>query len=135
MVHSTSELPPAAAMTFKLNETAGASKRSPYEPVLTRMLWMDWHCVVLPGTHTVTVVKRVLTLLPAGPPLTTTLATFELGVIGVLGVDSELPPPQDITERQTTNPQPWRSARISADLTADLRWTTRSESPAAGKRD
>jgi hypothetical protein len=55
-------------------------------------------------------------------PLTTTLTTFEpAGVTGALGAVSELPPPpQDIADRQTTNPQPWRSARIRAGLTVDL---------------
>ena len=60
---------------------------------------MVWQFVVLPGTHTVTVVNRVLTsgLVLVGPPLTTTLAT--LGPVGTElpeePLDPEEPPDPD----------------------------------------
>src|ERR1700683_2725426 len=97
---------------------------------------MVWH-VLLPGTHTVTVVNRVLTL-SAGPPLTTTLTTFDEGVVVPdvpLAPDSvpPPPPPQDMAERQTSNPAP-RTTRITAGLTGGPLWTLRLESRGASRR-
>ena len=66
---------------------------------------MVWHWVVLPGTHTVTVVYRVLTALLLGPESTVTDATFDAGATGVVE-EPESEPPQEtmprvnITDRQ-----------------------------------
>src|ERR1700677_4854507 len=99
---------------------------------------MVWQ-VVVPGTHTVTVVYRVLmAFTPVGPALTVTLATFEAGV--TVPVPDELdpspgrsPPPQEITARHRKNAQP-RNAGVTSELTVGLRRIRRSEALAAGKR-
>ena len=58
---------------------------------------MVWHCVVLPGTHTVTVVYSVLTegpASPAGPPSTTTDSTLDTaGAFTVTVADCAALPP------------------------------------------
>src|ERR1700683_3157629 len=96
---------------------------------------MVWH-VLLPGTHTVIVVNRVLTL-SAGPPLTTTLTTFDEGVGPVPDepepVSEPPPPPQDMAERQINNPAP-RSTLVTAGLTSGPLWPHRRESLGASRR-
>src|ERR1700733_43366 len=70
------------------------------------MLSMVWQFVVLPGTHTVTVVNRVLTsgLVLVGPPLTTTPTTF--GPVGAELPDEPPDPvePVDPVERPVLPP-------------------------------
>jgi hypothetical protein len=57
---------------------------------------MVWQFVVLPGTHTVTVVNRVLTsgLVLVGPPLTMTLTT--LGPVGAELPEEPLDPVEEV---------------------------------------
>jgi hypothetical protein len=83
------------------------------------MLSMVWQFVVLPGTHTVTVVNSVLTVLLAGPELTTTLATLEpvvvvvVVVVPVPDVPTLSPPPQDSTNPHAAAQSPTRHARVA----------------------
>jgi hypothetical protein len=78
---------------------------------------MTWQSVVLPGTHTVTVVYRVLTVLLAGPESTTTLTTFDPVGAGLPG-DNELPPPppppHESADRHNAAHAPKRSVRVNA---------------------
>src|SRR5450755_3582321 len=88
---------------------------------------MVWQFVVLPGTHTVTVVYRVLTVLLAGPESTTTLTTFEPVGVGLPG-DNELPPPppppHESADRHKAAHSPERSARVT--VVAGVRTITRA---------
>src|SRR6185437_3529520 len=64
---------------------------------------MVWQLVLLPGTHTVTEVNRVLTEPPSGPASTVTLVTFaSLGPPpgGAAANPRPPPPPQDSAEAQ-----------------------------------
>ena len=99
---------------------------------------MVWQ-VVVPGTHTVTVVYSVLMAgleSSLGPPLTTTLTTFEAGVTGPPPEDpaTVLPPPHESVASEINMPQPMRSSLAAADLTADPPWTRRREWLAGGTR-
>src|SRR6266404_2600560 len=104
---------------------------------------MVWQFVALPGTHTVTVVNKVLTsgLALVGPASTTTSATLE--PVGVEPPDATPPwppppPPQESTGQQSAAHNPKRHARdgvpmeagliISANLRRSRRWAR----PAAG---
>src|SRR5580704_10873403 len=103
---------------------------------------MVWQFVVLPGTHTVTVVYRVLTVLLAGPESMTTLATFVPLGGGVLE-DSvpPPPPPHDNAVKHRAAHSPACSGRLNAAgirskpraaISVTLRGRRRSERPGAG---
>src|SRR5258707_741373 len=107
-------------------------------------MWsMVWQLVVLPGTHTVTVVNKVLTsgLVLVGPASTTMPATLEPVGVEITGAGVPLPPPQDSSDQQSAAHGPKRNARagapagatpaISANLLCSHRWAR----PAAGTRD
>src|SRR5258708_4372924 len=108
-------------------------------------MWsMVWQLVVLPGTHTVTVVNKVLTsgLVLVGPASTTMSATLEpVGVETGSPTVLRPPPPQDSTDQQRAAHSPKRQARagappgaslaINANLLCSHRWAR----PAAGTRD
>src|ERR1700719_3021150 len=95
---------------------------------------MIWQFVVVPGTHTVTVVNRVLTsgLVLVGPASTTMSATLEPvgvelpGAIEALLPPPPPPPPQESTGQQSTAHSPKRHARdgvpmgISLSISANL---------------
>src|SRR6266851_1820236 len=105
---------------------------------------MIWQFVVLPGTHTVTVVNKVLTsgLVLVGPASTTTSTTLEPVGVELPGANEPLlppPPPQESTGQQRAAHSPKRHARdgvpmgaslISANLLRSHRWAQ----PAAGTR-
>src|SRR5260370_38839573 len=103
---------------------------------------MVWQLVVLPGTHTVTVVNKVLTsgLVLVGPASTTTPAT--LGPVGGVELpganEPPPPPPQESADRQRATHTPNRHARAgvptAANLTisANLPRLRRRARPAAG---
>src|ERR1700722_15555282 len=92
------------------------------------MLSMVWQFVVLPGTHTVTVVNSVLMsgLVLVGPPLTTTLTT--LGPVGPelpvlpppLPPPLPSPPPQESIGTQRTAHSARRQARDGATVLMNL---------------
>src|SRR5258708_16843486 len=104
---------------------------------------MIWQFVVLPGTHTVTVVNKVLTsgLVLVGPASTTTPTTLE--PVGVGPTNEPVlppPPPQESADQQRAAHSPKRHARdgvprgasliISASLLRSHRWAR----PAASTR-
>src|SRR5258708_12621187 len=75
---------------------------------------MIWQFVVLPGTHTVTVVNKVLTsgLVLVGPASTTTPTTLE--PVGVGPTNEPVlppPPPQESADQQRAAHSPTRHAR------------------------
>jgi hypothetical protein len=77
---------------------------------------MVWQLVVLPGTHTVTDVYNVLTVLLTGPELATTLATLDVVVVPLPEpeLDNPLlppPPPQDSNAAHAAAQTPRRSDR------------------------
>jgi hypothetical protein len=87
---------------------------------------MVWQLVVLPGTHTVTVVNRVLTseLVLVGPESTTTLTALEADGAGPPG-DSVLPPPpppppHESADRHKAAHAPKRHARADVRDAANL---------------
>src|SRR4029077_20393544 len=94
---------------------------------------MIWQFVALPGTHTVTVVNKVLTsgVVLVGPASTTTSAT--LAPVGVEPPDPDEPlplpltttpppppPPQESTGQQRAAHSPKRQARDDAPMEARL---------------
>src|ERR1700722_6726110 len=91
---------------------------------------MVWQLVVLPGTHTVTVVNNVLVsalVVGSGPASTTTLTTLEPVDGGVPPPEDELPestpaslPPQESTAMHRTAQNPKRAARACAPVIANL---------------
>src|SRR5882724_11041916 len=100
---------------------------------------MVWQFVVLPGTHSVTVVNNVLTsgLVLVGPASTTMSAT--LAPVGVEPPDAnEAPPPQESAGRQRTAHTPKRHARAGVPriailtISASLPRSRRRARPAAG---
>src|SRR5882762_578693 len=106
---------------------------------------MVWQFVVLPGTHTVTVVNSVLTsgLVLVGPASTTmpaTLAPVGVGPPGAVELTPAppLPPPQDSTGRHRTAYTPKRLARAGTPriailaISANLPRSRRRARPAAG---
>src|SRR6266404_1448182 len=95
---------------------------------------MVWQLVVLPGTHTVTVVNSVLTLRLFGPASTTTETTFEGGGGGVGVTPAPSPPPPQETNTRLEKPiSPaaimWTTLRISVSRP----WRSRAAGPAAGR--
>src|ERR1700722_4046612 len=89
---------------------------------------MVWQLVVLPGTHTVTVVNNVLVsvlVVGSGPASTTTLTTLEPVDGGVLpppppeSTPASLPP-QERTAVHRTAQNPKRAARACAPVIANL---------------
>jgi hypothetical protein len=86
-------------------------------------MWsMVWQLVVLPGTHTVTVVNKVLTsgLVLVGPASTTMPATLEPVGVEITGAGVLLPPPQDSSDQQRAAHSPKRHARAGAPAGASL---------------
>src|SRR5450755_4280667 len=83
---------------------------------------MVWHSVVLPGTHTVTVVYKVLTASLEGPASTTTDTTFDAAGTVVLPEEPEAglesPPPHETVARLNTNARPPLSARLNLSISA-----------------
>src|ERR1700730_4828939 len=97
--------------------------RRPKDAVSTWMWSMVWQLVVLPGTHTVTVVNKVLTsgLVLVGPASTTMSTTLEPVGVETPGADVPLlPPPQDSTDQQRAAHSPKRLARAGAATGASL---------------
>src|SRR5260370_24035628 len=105
---------------------------------------MIWQFVVLPGTHTVTVVNKVLTsgLVLVGPASTTTSTTLEPVGVELPDANEPLlpPPPQESTDQQRAAHSPKRHARdgvpmgASLIISANLLRSHRLERPAAGTR-
>src|SRR6266404_1307904 len=105
---------------------------------------MVWQFVVLPGTHTVTVVNRVLTsgLALVGPASTTMSATLEPVGVELPDANDALlpPPPQESTGQQRAAHSPKRHARhgvpmgVSLIISANLLRSHRRARPAAGTR-
>src|SRR5882672_10928183 len=105
---------------------------------------MVWQLVVLPGTHTVTVVNNVLTsgLVLVGPASTTTSTTLEPVGVGLLGASEAPPPPppQESAGRQRAAYTPKRHARAGVPriailtISANLPRSRRSARPAANTR-
>src|SRR5258708_25467634 len=107
---------------------------------------MVWQFVVLPGTHTVTVVNRVLTsgLVLVGPASTTMSATSAPVGVEFPGAIEALPPPppppQESIGQQSTAHSPKRHARdgvpmgVSLIISANLLHSHRRARPAAGTR-
>jgi hypothetical protein len=81
---------------------------------------MVWHSVVLPGTHTVTVVYSVLMLLLLGPALTVTANTFDAGatVVVVEEPESGLDPPQEAMARVSRRDRAQPAIRWNAAINA-----------------
>src|ERR1700683_1086076 len=116
--------------TGSVSVTAEAIRRRPKDPVSTWILVMVWHCVVLPRTHTVTVVKSVLMSAPwavSGPGPTSTASTLAApgggGGGGVPPPDGAAgpppPPPQAVKAAIVVRPAMRRifdKARISLHL-------------------
>ena len=98
---------------------------------------MVWQFVVLPGTHTVTVVNRVLMsgLVLVGPASTTTPTTFE--PVGVELPEEPLDPEEPLGERPLSPPPQessdahraahrlkrpaWDAARMNLTISVNLR--------------
>src|SRR5258707_4542465 len=109
---------------------------------------MAWQLVVLPGTHSVTVVNSVLTsgLVLVGPASTTmpvTLAPVGVeppGAVELTPTPPPLPPPQDSTGRHRTAYTPKRHARAGTPriailaISANLPRSRRRARPTAGKQ-
>src|ERR1700680_3264565 len=97
--------------------------RSPKDAVSTCIWSMVWQLVVLPGTHSLTVVNSVFTsFVPAGPASTTTLATLattgELEEPAGAAVPPLPPPPQESPARHSAAQRPKRHVRAAVRMSA-----------------